>query len=284
MSVTKTLTIAFGLLVAVGSTASAQVAVPINNWSYQRHASTAAEGYLRGSASVITAVGQKNYLDSVAAVNYQEALRRSIENSGLRVKTYFENKEINRAYREKYRELPPTKDQWARIIEASLPDKLTDEQVDPTTGKLIWPHILRTNEYAAFRNRIDQLWNSRTPDNSGDGSPFQIELNELVDGMKLLLKSNVKTLSSTQYTGARFFLLSVEYEALMPMAQPATPSPSQPIAQSKASATPVAAEAEKNFQPKTAPVAEVKPELAEEPAAKTEGTKVEKNESTKGDS
>jgi len=284
MSVTKTLTIAFGLLVAVGSTASAQVAVPINNWSYQRHASTAAEGYLRGSASVITAVGQKNYLDSVAAVNYQEALRRSIENSGLRVKTYFENKEINRAYREKYRELPPTKDQWARIIEASLPDKLTDEQVDPTTGKLIWPHILRTNEYAAFRNRIDQLWSSRTPDNSGDGSPFQIELNELVDGMKLLLKSNVKVLSSTQYTGARFFLLSVEYEALIPMLPRGKPSLAQPVAQPDAPVTPVAFEAEKKDQSEDVPAAEEKPESVEKPVAQTEGKKRNTNESMTGDS
>ena len=284
MSVTKTLTIAFGLLVAVGSTASAQVAVPINNWSYQRHASTATEGYLRGSASVITAVGQKNYLDSVAAVNYQEALRRSIENSGLRVKTYFENKEINRAYREKYRELPPTKEQWARIIEASLPDRLTDEQVDPTTGKLIWPHILRTGEYAAFRNRIDQLWNSRTPDNSGDGSPFQIELNELVDGMKLLLKSNVKTLSSTQYTGARFFLLSVEYEALMPMAPSVKTTPAQPDVQPKAPAAPVAVETQKKDQPKAVPAVDVKPGSVEKPVAKPEDKQAETNEVEKGDS
>lgn len=206
-------------LVAVSSIASAQnaVTVPINNWSYQRHASTATEGYLRGSAAVVQAVGQRNYLNSVAAVNHQVALQKRIENSGLYVKTYFENKEINRAYREKYAPVPPTKEQWQRITQASLPDRLTAEQFDPATGQLVWPHILRTDQYKAFRDRIDTLISSRTPENSGDGSPSQIELNELIDGMKMVLKSNIDNVSASQYAGAKWFLLSLDYEAQLPL-------------------------------------------------------------------
>ncbi len=207
------------VLVAASSIANAQQAVttPINNWSYQRHASTATEGFLRGHAAVVQAAGQARYLNSVAAVNYQEAARRRIENSNLYVKTYFENKEINRQYREKYAPVPPTKEQWARITAAALPDRLTAEQFDPTTGALIWPHILRTDEYKAFRTRIDELVSNRTPENSGDGSPSQRELAELIDGMKLLLKSNVGTVSTSQYGAAKWFLMSLDYEAQLPM-------------------------------------------------------------------
>ncbi|MEM7478234.1 MAG: hypothetical protein AAF483_24875 [Planctomycetota bacterium] len=229
MSNTRTVLIALTALVSISTLASAQVAVPINNWSYQRHASTATEGYLRGSAAVIQSAGQKNYLDSVAAVNYQEALRRSIENSGLRVKTYFENKELNRAYREKYAAVPPTKEQWERITLASLPDRLTPEQFDSSTGKLVWPHILRADEYAAFRDRIDTLMASRTPGNSGDGSPAQRQLDPLIDAMKRVLKSNIDNVSFSQYAAAKWFLRSLDYEAQLPLnsliAQPVASKP-----------------------------------------------------------
>lgn len=193
------------------------VTTPINNWSYQRHASTATEGFLRGNAAVMQAVGQSNYLHSIAAVNYQEARRRAIENNNFYVKSYFENKEINRQYRKKYAAVPPTKEQWARITEAALPDRLTAEQFDPTTGALVWPHILRTDEYKAFRTRIDELIANRTPESSGDGSPSQRELAELIDGMKLLLKANISTVSTSQYGAAKWFLMSLDYEFQLPM-------------------------------------------------------------------
>ncbi len=212
-------TLAFMAIVGLATVVRAQnpVTVPINNWTYQHHASTATEGYLRGSASVIQAVGQKNYLESVASVNHQIAFKQRIENSGLYVKTYFENKEINRQYREKYAYVPPTKEQWTRIIAKTLPDPLTAEQFDRTTGELVWPHILRTSEYEAFRVRIDQLIANRTPDNSGDGSPFQMEIHNLIDGMKMLLKSNIDTVSTSQYASAKSFLLSLDFEAQKPV-------------------------------------------------------------------
>lgn len=220
MSLAKPFVIALFVSIVGGSLAMAQgnaVTVPINNWSYYRHASTFEEGALRGTAAVVTAAGQKNYLDSVAAVNVQEALRRRIENGGLYVKTYLENRELNRQYREKYRAVPPTREQWERVTEASLPDRLTADQYDPATGALVWPHILRTDEYKAFRDRIDELMASRTPENSGDGSPSQRELDELIDGMKMLLKSNIDQVSPAQYAAAKWFLLSLDYEVLFPL-------------------------------------------------------------------
>jgi hypothetical protein len=206
--------------VATTSMAVAQngvITTPINNWSYLRHSSTATEGFLRGQATVIQAAGEASYLNSIAAVNYQEAARRRIENHNLYVQKYFENREANYQFREKYASAPPTKEQWARITDASLPDRLTAEQYDPATGRLVWPHILRGDEYAAFRNRIDELIANRTPDNSGDGSPSQRELSELISGMKILLKNNIDTVTTSQYGSAKWFLLSLEYEAQLPL-------------------------------------------------------------------
>lgn len=198
------------------------IVVPINNWSYLRHSSTATEGYLRGTADAVRAAGQANYLGSVAAVNMQEANRLRIENHHLYVRKYLENKELNRQYRAKYASVPPNKEQWARITAASLPDRLGEDQFDHTTGDLVWPHILRQAEYAAIRERVDELLASRSPQNSGDGSPLQRELAGLVDGMQMLLKNNSSSMSSAQFAAANWFLKSLQYEAQLPM----QPSPS----------------------------------------------------------
>ena len=220
MRVLRTSLLAAGLAVSAGSLALAQSDVPapiINNWSYLGHSSTFEEGYLRGSANVIQSVGQTNYMNSLAAVNVQEAVRRRIENQNLYVRKVLENRELNAQYRARYASVAPTKEEWQQVTEAALPDRLTPEQYDPSSGRLVWPHILRTDEYKAFRERIDQLFASRTPDNSGNGSPSQRELASLIDGMKVLLKNNIDSVSSSQYASAKWFLLSLDYEAQLPL-------------------------------------------------------------------
>lgn len=211
---------AVGLGCWSSSMATAQVAAPIpviNNWSYLGHSSTFEEGYLRGTAAAIEAVGQTNYFNSLAAVNLQEANRMRIENQNLYVRKVLENRELNAQYRARYASVAPSKEEWQRVTEAALPDRLTPEQYDPSTGRLVWPHILRTEQYQAFRDRIDQLFASRTPDNSGNGSPAQRELATLIDGMKFLLKNNIDNVSASQYASAKWFLLSLDYEAELPM-------------------------------------------------------------------
>ncbi len=215
--IVPSVSLVWALVVSSAAFAQDTVQVPISNWSYVGHSSTFEEGYLRGSAAVIQSVGQTNYLNSLAAVNRQEAVRRAIDNHNLYVRKYFENQEMNRQYREKYASVAPTKEEWARVTEAALPDRLTPEQYDQATGRLVWPHILRTDEYKAFRDRIDELFANRTPDNSGNGSLSQRELASLIGGMKLLLLENIDTVSSSQYASAKWFLLSLDYEAQLPL-------------------------------------------------------------------
>lgn len=208
------------LLSAAGSTSFAQqppVAIaPINNWNYQDHASTAEQGYLQGVASVFQGAGQANYMNSLAAVNFQEAYRRQLENNRLYVQVYLERREMVRQYLDKYGNHPPTPEQLARVAKNALPDRLTAEEYDPATGKLVWPHILRDPVYAPYRERIDELMASRTPENSGDGSPWQRELHQLVDGMIRLLKQNIETVTIQQYARAKWFLISLDYEGTLP--------------------------------------------------------------------
>lgn len=218
---------ALGLIVTFGSLAWGQAVVtPINNWSYQHHASTAAEGFLNGEARVIEAIGQANYLNSVAAVNFQEAQGKWIDNRKKYVTTYYENKVYSKEMRDRYAKKPPTKEVWDKIVANSLPDQLTPQEYDRGTGKVTWPHILRTNEYDAFRNRIDELMSKRSAENDGDGSPFQREIASLVDAMKMLLKNNINTVTDSQYADAKAFLRSLDYEVKLMRSSPAASDPS----------------------------------------------------------
>jgi hypothetical protein len=61
---------------------------------------------------------------------------------------------------------------------------------------------------------------TRSPDNSGNGSPFQQEIALLVDGMNRLLKTNQGFLSATQYADAKAFLRSLDYEVKQQFNQP----------------------------------------------------------------
>lgn len=213
----KIQTLSLLVVFAMAGTSFAQnvALAPINNWSYYNHASTAEEGFLRGQAAAVQAVGQANYMNSLAAVNYAEATRVQIENRRLYVKTNLSNREDVQSYRERYARRPISKEQWQEYSKRALPDRLTTDQY--RNGKLVWPHILRMDEYAPLRNRIDVLVANRTIDDSGDGSPTQREIASLVDGMKILLRENIDTLSSSQYGNSKWFLICLDYEMKFPL-------------------------------------------------------------------
>jgi hypothetical protein len=206
---------------SVANNASAQVPVaapvagPIHNWTYYRHSSTAEEGILRGQAAAVEAMGQANYANSLAAVNYADAYRRQLENSRLYVQTALENRERILSFRERYSPTPLSREVWEQLSQKGLPARLTPDQFD--NGQLVWPHILRMDQYTPLRERIDTLVAMRDPDNSGDGSPMQRELHSLVEAMKMLLKDNIDTVTPSQYGHAKSFLTSLNYEMRHPL-------------------------------------------------------------------
>lgn len=224
----KTNTLAFIVSIVLFSNGLAQnpIVTPIQNWTYYRHASTAEEGVLQGAAAAIQAVGQANYMHSIAAVNYAEAQRQQLENSRLYVKTVLDNREYLYNFRERYTRPPISKEQWQEFSKRALPSRLTSDQY--SDGKLVWPHILRMDEYTPLRKRIDVLVANRTPENSGDGSPFQREIASHVDAMKILLRQNLDTLSSSQYGHSRWFLVCLDYEMKQPLTTISQSSVDQP--------------------------------------------------------
>lgn len=202
--------------VGLCSWASAQEPVifqPVYGWSYLDRASTPVEGWFRGQAMAMQAAGQADYYQSLAAINYQQAFEKALENRKRATEVYYTRKEMAKTYDEKYSKKPPTEEDSKRYAKMLVPPRLTPEQFDPSSGRLQWPHVLRRSSYDPVREKIDRLMQSRTVDDSGDGSPSHTKIRQLVEVMKELLKENMSEVTPQQYANAKGFLVSLEYEA-----------------------------------------------------------------------
>ena len=237
------------------------IAQPIANWSYTGHSSTLTEGALRGQATVVSAVGQTVYLDSLAAVNYAEAYKRAIENSVALTKSYYERREIRNEYMQKYGPRAFVGEARKKFIEYYQPKRLSAQEFNSQHGKLTWPHILRQQQFAPVKNKIDEIFATRDSTNSGDGSTTHREVYKLSNALTGLLGENIGNMTSDQYINGLEFIRSVELEARTAMSADLK---AVPVATEKA--VPVATEDQKTNE-ESAP--EIKNEQESTPAVKS---------------
>jgi len=189
------------------------IAAPSQNWSYINHSSTLGEGLLRGQAATLSAAGEAIYMDSLAAVNYAEAYKRAIENSVAVTKAYYERREIREEYMQKYGPKPFVGEARRRFLEYYQPKRLSAQEFDAKTGKLAWPHILRQEQFAPLKVQVDEVFTTREPENSGDGSSTHRQVYQLCNLLNALLKDNISSMTADQYIAGQEFLRSVELEA-----------------------------------------------------------------------
>ena len=189
------------------------IAQPTANWSYTGHSSTFTEGALRGQSAVISSVGQTVYLDSLAAINYTEAYKRAIENSVALTKSYYERREIRDEYMQKYGAKAFVGEARKKFIEYYQPKRLSAQEFNSQIGKLSWPHILRQQQFAPVKERIDEAFAIRDSSNSGDGSSTHREIYPLCNALTGLLRENIGNMTSDQYINGLEFIRSVELES-----------------------------------------------------------------------
>jgi hypothetical protein len=153
------------------------------------------------------------YLDSLAAVNYAEAYKRTIENSVSLTKAYYERREIREEYMQKYGPKPLSAEARKKFIEYYQPKRLSAQEFDPAFAKLTWPHILRQDQFAPLKTQIDSMFASRDSTNTGDGSKTHREISQLCSNLTSLLREHISSMTSDQYINALEFIRSVELEA-----------------------------------------------------------------------
>jgi hypothetical protein len=184
---------------------------------YGYHASTLEEGLLRGHAALAEGRGRASYLNSLAAINAQEAYARFIQNRQKATETYFTMRQTNRAAREAAAPQPLSHGQYVALAKKQAPAELSEGQYDRTFGRLAWPAALLGDEFAAERETLDRVFRGRSPGEAGASPAFTREVKELAAAIQGKLKNNIDDLSAGQYTAAKNFLVSLSYEAERPL-------------------------------------------------------------------
>jgi len=177
------------------------------------HSSTAAEGAFRGLADFTRSIGEADYMSSLAGINRQETFSRAIDNKKKAVDTYFQIKQINRAAREAARPQPLTYTQYAKLAKQEAPDRLSDVDYNRVVGRLNWPAMLASDDFAAERAALNQAFVGRTAQDVGVSTNFHREVRELTAALQSKLRDRLQTVSPMEYIAAKNFLTSVAFES-----------------------------------------------------------------------
>ena len=200
-----------GLIAFYGTIATAQR----YGWGGGYHASTAAEGYARGMGDVIRSAGQARVDTSEAAINMTQAKKQEIENRKQWTQTYFDMRRINREARAAEQGPKRTKEDWIRLAQAGMPDRLSPSELDSVGGRLTWPILLRKDEYTKDRAVIDRAFENRAT--TGTISPQDYEaVQQATDSISKQMKKEIRDVSSLDYTTAKRFLRNLTYDSRKP--------------------------------------------------------------------
>lgn len=196
-----------------GSPAVAQWGMGFNRGGY---ASTAGQAAAYGMSEMMRAQGAQNLENSEAAKNWQDAKTEEIQNRMRWTETYFEMRKTNRDARAAEAGPPVTQEQAIRMAKMKAPPRLPSTQLDPVTGHIEYPVVLRDSVFDPYRAELDKLFAHRAASGGSlqyeDFQEIQRTVSKFID----VLKENVGKYAAGDYGRARTFLDSLAHESRFP--------------------------------------------------------------------
>jgi hypothetical protein len=186
-------------------------------YEYPYVATTAAESYARGVAEIVKDQGIYNKLTAEAIHEFTQAQTVAMENARKWVQYYFDMKQINLEQRALLRGPKPSYSFLIRSAQEAAPRRLSPYELDPSTGQINWPLLLRSDIFAGYRAALERLFAYRATGPQGVESYntfFGIEqgAGSLMDA----LQSRVTILPPQEYVAAKRFVQSLAWEAAQP--------------------------------------------------------------------
>lgn len=173
-----------------------------------------------GLGNLASSVGQMHEANAQAEVTHQQAVTSYLQNKNLAQQTTIEmadrrrkaaNDQIARMRQEEQQRIATYHKSLDQMAAAH---RLTAAQFDMSRGVLHWPFCLRGSEYADLREKIDQLYASRTPEDSGQNSDNYGPIKQACDQMLAIVKTEVKKgMQINDFVTAQHFISSIEYES-----------------------------------------------------------------------
>jgi hypothetical protein len=175
------------------------------------HASTAEEGAMRGMADMTRSAGMANVMNSEAAINWETARTQNIENRVYGTDAYFNMRKLNREARAAEQGPRPSQDDLIRYAKVRTPKQLSVSDVDPFTGSISWPPLLKDDVFKAERDALDSMFQAKAK-----AGQLSITQRNTVQGaaqsMQSTLKSNINAFSPQDYVNAKQFIESLQFE------------------------------------------------------------------------
>jgi hypothetical protein len=186
---------------------------------YGYHASTAAEGFLRGQAAVIDSLGNFEVNDAQAGILREQGRALNRENDLKQTEALLVQKKMwdgarAQARRDREMRLKEGRELLAERRSTIYTDAyhLSTGELDYKTGEITWPEALQDSRFNENRTRLEELFRQHV----GYGVPRANVAREIarnVDKWSRVLRSEVGSMPREEYLAAQKFLLGLKYGA-----------------------------------------------------------------------
>ena len=169
--------------------------------------------YRYGTAELLRASATANVLNANARNQNAYTARLEMENSVQFLTTRLERKQINKQTRFGHLRARGEQVRHAKLGEDVLVGRPAPRgPVDPATGRVAWPLLLRSTYYAKARGPIDLVFHQRSLAGSINPDYF-LPMRDWIERIECELKANVAYYEITDYLEAKDFLRSLVEEA-----------------------------------------------------------------------
>ncbi len=210
-------------LAAMSANLSAQVVSPGIDGGYGyggavvgAPAQTAASAAARGLGELREDTAQAMLFRSLSAEKLQEAIDKQLDNRRERIETYYQMRELNdeqteQAHREAYGTISESKAE--QLAKSALPDRLTERELDPESGKIKWPSPLDAAALEPYRRPIDRGMTKRveSPEEYTAGDARMV--NRMIDLIKESVEALDEALPAAEHVALDNYLDRIGFEA-----------------------------------------------------------------------
>ncbi len=180
---------------------------------------TPGASYGHAMADVVRSQGQYNESSARAMVSFEEARGKYIQNERQWTEVYQMQRRIREADRAQAVENARAANQRYEAYRATRPSnqpaRLTSSQLEPSTGRIIWPEALTRDSFAEQRTQLDQLFASRA--HAGTTADISDAISKEVRVMRDALRDQIRDIPTQDYMAARRFLESLALEGQTPV-------------------------------------------------------------------
>lgn len=192
---------------------------PELGFSYD-HASTVAEGWLRGMAAMIHARGNFWLSHAQATVMLEQAKWLKMANEVEKVRSFGIKQELLRQHKiAKRRAREVRSAEGAKKLAERRQElyrevyQLSPNQLGRTTGVITWPEVLREEKFCQYRTQLERLFEHLVSEESSQNRGRRPAINSCVEHLRRELRREHREVEKEDYLAAQKFLISLNYEA-----------------------------------------------------------------------